>query len=148
MLAHHDAALIIGDPALLALEATQRHRSGRIGPCTWHDIATLWHHHTGLPWVAAVWALRPEALPDPEARAHLIADLNHSRDQGIAHTETLVEEWTPRIALPAQIIRTYLTKNIHYTLDEPCTKAITTFRTLAAEANLLPALPNPLFLTP
>ena len=147
MLAHHDAALIIGDPALLALEQRAAIEA-RVGPCTWHDIATLWHHHTGLPWVAAVWALRPEALPGAEARTQLMQDLDTSRDQGLAHTEALVTEWTPRIALPPATIRTYLTHNIHYTLDPDCMRALTTFRTLAAELNLLPRLPTPLFLTP
>ncbi len=145
MLAHADAALLIGDPALLALERRAQIEA-MTGPCTWHDIAELWHTHTGLPWVAAVWAARPEALPTSQAKHQLIADLTQSRDHGLAHIEDLVTEWTPRIAIPPTTIRTYLTQNIHYRLDDPCLAAISLFRTLAAETNTLPPLPELLFL--
>ena len=142
MLAQADAALLIGDPALLALE----HRAAieaATGPCTWHDIAKLWHTYTALPWVAAVWAARPAAIPTP---AQLIHDLNQSRDHGLQNVEALVAEWTPRIAIPPATIRTYLTQNIHYTLDEPCLAAIRLFRTLAAQTGVLPPLPSLSFL--
>ncbi len=144
MLAQADAALLIGDPALLALE-----RRGAIeattGPCTWHDIAAEWHLRTGLPWVAAVWACRPRAIADP---ARLIQDLQQSRDHGLANIPSLVEEWTTRIALPPATIRHYLTRNIHYTLDGPCLEAIRLFRQLAAETGTLPPLAEPMFLQP
>jgi chorismate dehydratase len=141
MLSIADAALVIGDPALLALEqraAIEAH----IGPCTWYDLAEQWTARTQLPWVAAVWAVRPETVPSVEARAQLIADLNHSREAGVTHIEELVEEWTPRIAIPPATIRTYLTENIHYALDPACLQAIRTFRDLAAELNLLVPLPH------
>ena len=146
MLEENDAALLIGDPALLALERRPAIES-RLGPCTWHDLAELWHQYTSLPWVAAVWAVRPKALPIPAARQQLIADLTHSRDQGLANIETLVAEWTPRIALPPQTIRTYLTQNIHYHLTPACMETITLFRGLAADLHILPPLPQLPFLS-
>jgi len=140
MLGGADAALLIGDPALLARE----HRAeieAAAGPCLWLDVARLWREYTGLPWVAAVWAVRPEALtPENISAQQLIADLNASRDAGLAHIDQLVEEWTPRLALPAETIRNYLTHNIHYTLDEDCVKAIQLFRQLAAKIGILPPL--------
>jgi chorismate dehydratase len=142
MLAHHDAALLIGDPALLALE----HRpaiEAALGPLTWHDIAHLWHTHTGLPWVAAVWAVRADLTLSQREREQLFLDLNASRKRGQQNIATLVEEWIPRIAIPPSTIHTYLTQNIHYLLDPACKQAIATFRTLAAEASILPPL-NPL----
>ena len=141
MLATADAALVIGDPALLALEQRAAIEA-RIGPCTWHDIAEEWTTRTRFPWVAAVWAVRPESVPTAEARGQLIADLNHSRESGLTHIEDLVQEWTPRIALPPATIRTYLTENIHYELDQDCLNAIQTFRTLAADHGILPPLPD------
>jgi chorismate dehydratase len=107
MLGQCDAALLIGDPALLALER-RAEIERRVGPCTWYDIAEQWRLRTGLPWVAAVWAVRPEAVPTEQDRGHLLADLNRSRDHGLAHIEDLVREWTPRIALPPPTIRHYL----------------------------------------
>jgi chorismate dehydratase len=143
MLAVADAALLIGDPALLARE----HRAQIDGtfdePLLWLDLATLWREHTGLPWVAAVWALRPEALKRSGVSAQqLIADLTTSRDNGTAHVEDLVREWTPRLPLSSETIHTYLTRNIHYTLDPDCLRAIELFRRLAAEIGALPPLPG------
>ena len=144
MLAEADAALLIGDPALLALEA--RHQiEAAAGPCLWLDIAHEWHTRTGLPWVAAVWAIRPEALSNIST-TQLIADLQQSLDNGLAHIESLVEEWTPRIAIPPATIRNYLTQNIHYTLSQDCIAAINLFRRYAAEAEILPPVPQLRFL--
>ena len=139
MLQAHDAALLIGDPALLALERKTEVEAA-IGPCTWYDIATLWHSHTGLPWVAAVWAVRADLTLSQKEREQLFLDLNTSRKRGQKNIETLVQEWTPRIAIPPATIRTYLTENIHYLLDEPCKQAISHFRALAAEHAILPPL--------
>ncbi len=139
MLARADAALLIGDPALLALERRDE-IDARLGPCTWHDIAYEWHCRTGLPWVAAVWAVRPEAVPSTDARTRLIDDLNSSRDNGLKHLEQLVEEWTPRIALPPEVIRHYLARNIHYHLDARSIQTIKSFRSLASAVGALPPL--------
>ncbi len=146
MLAAHDAALLIGDPALLARE----HRAAinasveAASPDTllWLDVAQWWREHTGLPWVAAVWAVRPEALTASLTAGQLIADLNNSRQTGAAHIEELVAEWTAKLPLHADIIRIYLTENIHYHLDEACLEAIRLFRRYAAECEILPPLPE------
>jgi chorismate dehydratase len=145
MLAQADAALLIGDPALLALEARAAIESVA-GPCLWLDLAHEWCSRTGSPWVAAVWAVRPEALKTSTTAAQLTSDLQLSRDHGLAHIDALVEEWTPRIALPPETIRGYLTRNIHYTLDRESITAIELFRRYAAEAGILPSLPTLRFL--
>ena len=146
MLDRADAALLIGDPALLALERraqidrrVQQNLGlrGMQGPLTWFDLAHEWRTRTNLPWVAAVWALRQDAAAD---LIQLTADLNRSREAGQSNTGALVEEWTQRIALPPATIRTYLTENIHYTLDPSCLEAIRLFRRLAAEVGALPPL--------
>ena len=141
-----DAAILIGDPALVALDIRPQLEEA-IGPCHWFDLAHEWRTRTGLPWVAAVWAIRPESLP----RAHttptqLTEDLTLSRDHGLAHIEDLVQEWTPRLPLTPETIRNYLTHNIHYTLDRDCLKTIKQFRQYAAEIGLLPPLPTLRFL--
>jgi chorismate dehydratase len=139
MLEAADAALLIGDPALLALEARSQIEQ-KVGPCQWFDLAHEWTTRTGLPWVAAVWAVRPGAIPDP---VQLIYDLDLSRTRGLAHIDDLVREWTPRIALPAETIRIYLTRNIHYHLDAECMEALRLFRSYAAEIGVLPPLTRP-----
>ena len=55
MLERADAAILIGDPALLALEerANRFERSGE--ELVYHDLAEEWRAVTGLPFVSAVW---------------------------------------------------------------------------------------------
>ncbi len=142
MLERADAALVIGDPALLALK--RRAEIERVvGPCTWFDVAHEWRERTGLPWVAAVWAVRPGAVRDA---AGLIGDLNRSRELGLSRIEEIVRAWERRIALPAETIRSYLTQNIHYQLDAGCVETILLFRQLAEQIGVLPALPELRFL--
>ena len=141
MLASADAALLIGDPALLAREHRAEIEAAIETPLLWLDLAELWRERTGLPWVAAVWAVRPESLTDLSPQ-QLTADLNASRDAGLAHIDQLVAEWTPRIAIPPATIRAYLTQNIHYTLDDDCLRSITLFRWLAVQIGILPPLPD------
>jgi chorismate dehydratase len=150
MLQHADAAILIGDPALLALESREQIEA-TIGPCVWHDLAHEWYTRTELPWVAAVWAVRPEALSPSKSSSTLTAaelteDLEASRNHGLLNIEKLVEQWTPRIAIPPATIRHYLSSNIHYVLNTDCVRAIERFRQYAAEVDVLPALPRLRFL--
>ena len=146
MLQHADAAILIGDPALLALESRDQIEA-TVGPCQWHDLAHEWHTCTNLPWVAAVWAVRPEALaPANLTAAQLTEDLETSRNHGLLNIENLVEQWTPRIAIPPATIRHYLSSNIHYVLNTDCIRAIERFRQYAAEVDVLPPLPHLRFL--
>jgi chorismate dehydratase len=142
MLAVADAALLIGDPALLALEDMEA-RALRTGEqLLYLDLAHEWHSFTGLPWVSAFWALRPGALEETGVSASkLIEDLQTSRDHGLEHIEDLADEWSTRIAVPAKTIRFYLSKNIHYILDEACLRGLHQFYRYAAECGALPAAP-------
>jgi chorismate dehydratase len=150
MLQQADAAILIGDPALLALESREVIEK-EIGPCQWFDLAHEWCTRTELPWVAAVWAVRPEALsqfkaPSTLTAAQLTEDLEASRNHGLLNIEKLVEQWTPRIAIPPATIRHYLSSNIHYVLNTDCIHAIERFRQYAAEVDVLPPLPRLRFL--
>jgi chorismate dehydratase len=143
MLLAADAALLIGDPALLAIEDSQA-RFNRTGQTLlYYDLGYEWMRRTGVPWVSAFWAIRGEAaraLCFP--RAALIADFVASRDRGLAHIEDLVQEWSARIALPTAVIRAYLTENIHYILDEGCMEGLRAFYSYAAECSILQAVPE------
>jgi chorismate dehydratase len=146
MLHHADAALLIGDPALLALENRTKIEES-VGPCQWFDVAYEWRTRTGLPWVAAVWAVRPEAFAASHVTSTQITeDLIRSRDHGLLHIEDLVRQWEPRIPIPASTIRDYLSVNIHYTLTPDCIQAMELFRKYAAESDILPPLPSLRFL--
>jgi chorismate dehydratase len=142
MLAISDAALLIGDPALLALEDKDA-RAARTGEeLLYLDLAHEWRNFTGLPWVAAFWALRAGALEEVGGSANqLIQDLQTSRDHGMAHVDDLADEWSGRIRVPRETIRFYLTNNIHYILDEACLRGLDAFYRLAAQCGALPAAP-------
>ena len=142
MLAIADAALLIGDPALLALEDQERRAAATGEKLLYLDLAHAWHGFTGLPWISAFWAIRSTALEETGVTAEeLIQDLQASRDHGLAHVEDLVAEWSQRIAMPPQTIRFYLTNNIHYFLDDACLRGIEAFYRYGAECGALPAAP-------
>ncbi len=134
MLERADAAILIGDPALLALEesANRFERTGE--ELVYHDLAEEWHTLTGLPFVSAVWA----AAPNNPSVESITPDFVNSRIHGLLNIDSLVAEWTNRIAIPEQTIRTYLTTNIHYVLDEECLEAMKVFFRMAAQAGALP----------
>jgi chorismate dehydratase len=139
MLTAADAALLIGDPALLTLEDSQARldRTGEI--LLYYDLGYEWMQRTGVPWVSAFWAIRGAVANELSLpREALIADFVTSRNRGLGHIEDLVEEWSGRIAVPRTVIRTYLTENIHYVLDESCMEGLRTFYRYAAECSILP----------
>jgi chorismate dehydratase len=147
MLKAADAALLIGDPALLALEdrAAREERTGE--RLIYLDLGHEWHALTGSAWVSAFWAVRPEGLRDAGVSADAAArDFQQSRDNGLAHIDDLVAEWSARLAVPAETIHTYLTRNIHYHLDEACREGLQLFYRYGMECGALPAVPDLRFL--
>jgi chorismate dehydratase len=140
MLCAGDAALLIGDPALLALEdrTARQKRTGE--ELLYLDLGAEWHKLTGLPWISAVWGVREEAIRFTPLRDELVRDLVGSRDAGLAHIDALAHEWAMHIALPRDTIYTYLSRNIHYLLDEECLEGLRRFYELAAACDVLPAV--------
>lgn len=136
MLAEADAALLIGDPALLALE-DRGAREARTGEkLRYIDLGHEWRVRTGVPWVSAFWGVRAEAA----ARVR-VEDFQLSRDHGLAHVDDLAAEWSAKIPVPAATIHTYLTANIYYHLDEQCRAGLDLFYRYAVECAALPRVP-------
>jgi chorismate dehydratase len=135
MLERADAAILIGDPALLALEERMNRFERTREELVYHDLAQEWHAPTGLPFVSAVWAAAPGASLDQSATRDLI----RSRDHGLANIEALAAEWSRRFPLPESTIRSYLRENIHYVLDQECVEGMRGFFRMAAEFGVLPA---------
>lgn len=142
MLSRCDAALLIGDPALAALEdATSREtRTGE--RLEYIDLAHEWRRHTGTPWVSAFWAVRQQALPsERRAVASVVDDFLNSRDHGLRHIDDIAAEWSTKITLSQDAIRRYLRENIHYILDQDCRDGMALFFEYAAQCGALPAAP-------
>jgi chorismate dehydratase len=137
MLAQHDAGLLIGDPAL------QVDRSRYVTL----DLAEEWIARTRKSFVFAFWGIRKEALTGRDAR-EITDAFKRSRDHGLApkSLETIVQEWAPKLGLPAGTVRTYLTQNIHYYLDPPCLEGLELFYRYAHEIGALPPAPELRFL--
>jgi chorismate dehydratase len=135
MLDRADAAILIGDPALMALEerANRFERTGE--ELVYHDLAEEWHSITGLPFVSAVWGATASSrlLYEDVAKDFVL-----SRDHGIKNIDSLVAEWSRQLPLSEETIRTYLTTNIHYVLDEECVEGMWGFFRMAAELGVLP----------
>jgi chorismate dehydratase len=139
MLERADAAILIGDPALMALEErhNQFERTGE--ELVYHDLAEEWVTLTGLPFVSAVWcAAHGTTASGGSLEEQVARDLIQSRDHGMAHIDDLAVEWSQKIALTEQTIQSYLSENIHYVLDEECVEGMRGFFRMAAETGVLP----------
>jgi chorismate dehydratase len=155
MLDHADAAILIGDPALMALEERANRFERTNEELIYHDLAEEWTSITDVPFVSAVWCAAPNSLGAPEPALSLSKGLDfetwdsiandfiRSRDHGLANIDKLVAEWTGRIPLSEETIRTYLTTNIHYVLDEECIEGMRVFFEKAADCGVLPAYELP-----
>jgi chorismate dehydratase len=140
MLTAHDAALLIGDPAL------------QVDRSLYYtlDLAEEWIRYTGKPFVFAFWAVREKALTEREAleNSDLAVIFQRSRDHGLApdSISRIASEWAPRTGLSQDDVRSYLTENICYELDSACLEGLQLFYRHAAEIGALPSAPEMCFL--
>src|ERR1700680_2394027 len=138
MLAKNDAGLVIGDPAL---------KIDRSRYLT-YDLAEEWIRLTGKPFVFAFWAVRQAALNDAPRDLDLATVFQESRNHGLLpiSLDIIAREWAPRLALSREEVKSYLTENIHYSLDPDCTDGMRLFYQLARECGALPSAPPLSFL--
>jgi cyclic dehypoxanthinyl futalosine synthase len=95
----HTGALVIGDAAFAVAE-----RYPHVD-----DLGGAWKRLTGLPFVYAVWAGRPEAL-DEEA----VALLRQSLEAGLGHRGEIARAWAEAHGGKPATYERYLTDNIRY----------------------------------
>jgi predicted solute-binding protein len=126
MLRHWDAALLIGDPALKA-DLSGLHVL---------DLADGWHRLTGLPFVFALWAVRPVVEPEP---------FLWSRDYAQRHLPDLVDAAVLRTGLSRDLLLEYLHGNLHHDLDETDEKGLAEFYRRAHHHGLIPSSDLPPF---
>jgi predicted solute-binding protein len=100
MLAHHDAALLIGDAALKIDPARVQY------PCL--DLGEAWAELTGLPMVFATWA----GTVTP-AVTRLLHD---SLAYGEASMDVIIQEEAERRGFPLELVRRYFTSEIVFHL--------------------------------
>jgi len=146
MLENADAALIIGDPAFVAMES-RRKREYRTGQkLVYYDLAHEWHAFTGTVWVSALWGIRPESVAATRlSSVEIIRDFERSRDDGMLNIEALSVEWSKRMmanSISQTSIRSYLTENIWYILDDACLQGLELFYRYGVECRVLPSIPR------
>ncbi len=128
MLDASDAALLIGDPAL----ALSRPRAKAAGsPLLIYDLAELWHAHTGLGFVFAMWMTHLDAVD---------IDFAAARDEGLEHLDEIIANYGTDIGLGENEMRTYLSENISFSIDEPMQLGMELYFELAAKNGLIPAV--------
>ena len=128
MLAAHDAALLIGDPAF-ALSDDERFRARTDLEIV--DLGAAWSAWTGLPFVFAVWAGRAERVT-PE----LVAELEAARDRGLAALPEIARAAARNTAEEEKNLR-YLRDVIRYRLGPREYAGLARYLDLAAELGLL-----------
>ena len=124
MLAAHDAALLIGDPAMTF---------GREGLQV-YDLASLWREYTGLGFVFAMWMARADARAAERA---LTVDFAGARDEGLAHIEEIAAAYEETLGLPRAELSAYLRENIRYRLDEEMLAGLEMFYRLARKHEIV-----------
>jgi len=125
MLSENDAALIIGDPGMT---------SSREGMRVW-DMASLWNDFTGLGFVFAMWMTRL----DLSAQARNI-DFAAARDEGLDRMEEIITTYERSLGLSPSDIRTYLTENISFRINESMGRGLQLYFELARKHNFIDEL--------
>jgi chorismate dehydratase len=139
MLAHADAALIIGDTALVA-DAGLLAVDGRQVSVEKIDLGDVWRAHTGLPFVYAFWAGRAGAIDREGVRA-----LQMARDRGIAAHEAIAREYFRDAPQHQALGARYLRDNIKYSLGRDEKAGLERFYAYAAEAGVVGHVRRPCF---
>jgi len=132
-----DAVLLIGDRAIgpnggptdcLSSEGLQKSGSFQL---VW-DLGDEWCRWTGLPFVFAAWATRPDV--DTAALEPL---LMASRDRGLANLAAIAAAEAPRHGLTVPQCLSYLRDNLHYHIGPAEREAMDLFRKLTGSIGLL-----------
>jgi chorismate dehydratase len=130
MLAEADAALLIGDPALFLDPAACD--ASKI------DLGAEWTAMTGLPFVWAVWAGRPDA-----ADAVTVRLLGDAAETGMAHSDEVADAYCEGAPERQALARRYLREHLRFRLDDRAVAGLQTYYREAAALGLAPP-PRPL----
>jgi chorismate dehydratase len=124
MLSLCDAGLIIGDLKLFDTPVPYV-----------LDLGALWRQHTGLPFVYAAWLARTDA-----PKAPLLDALIRAKRWGMEHRGEYIERWAAQMSLPAERVREYLCRIVHFDLDPPKWEGMRLFQRKCYEHGLIASL--------
>jgi chorismate dehydratase len=138
MLEQADAALLIGNPALVS--------NYKLDSGDWpglvrerYDLGEVWTDLTGLPFVYAIWAVAPEAL---SARSRDIPRLTRlllrAKAWGLRRRGMLAARGAEELGLPYDLALDYITEAIRYDLGAEERAGMERFCELAVRHGVLP----------
>jgi chorismate dehydratase len=119
-----DAVLLIGDRAMRACLPGFAHA---------FDLGQEWFEWTGLPFVYAVWAVRPGA-----DLGGVDAALIEAKRRGLARAGEIAHREAPRLGLDAGFCRRYLANILHFDLGPREQAGLARYYGLACELGLAP----------
>ncbi len=119
-----DAVLLIGDRAMQACLP---------GFSYAFDLGQEWFEWTGLPFVYAVWAVRPGAELGNVAWA-----LGEAKRRGLARAGRIAFDEAPKLGLDAGFCRRYLSTILHFDLGPREKAGLQHYYALACELGLAP----------
>lgn len=119
-----DAVLLIGDRAMSACLPTFRFA---------YDLGEEWMNWTGLPFVFALWAVRPNIDIDP-----YVDDFHQAKQRGFENVGMISLREAKRMKLDPGYCRRYLTNIIRYDLGPREIAGMNHFRQLATSLGLVP----------
>jgi predicted solute-binding protein len=118
MLRGFDCALLIGEPSLTIDENIYRK----------FDLVEVWRSFTGLGFVFAMWMTK---------RSHYTIDFVEARNEGLAHIDDIVANYETDLRLKPEDLKTYLSENISYSIDQTMQKGLDEYFRLAAKHGLI-----------
>jgi len=119
-----DAVLLIGDRAMQACLPGFEYA---------FDLGQEWFAWTGLPFVYAVWTVRPSV--DLHGLEHVFAKV---RDHGLRHVGRIAQREAPLLHLDAGLCRRYLSTILSFDLGEPELAGLRRYYDYAKELDLAP----------
>jgi chorismate dehydratase len=125
-----DAELLIGDQAI---EFRQQHGDD----FEYWDLADEWKRTTGLPFVFALWLVRP-GTPDPH---HIGEQLRARARENLKQLDNLI---AARPEFPADFCDRYFREHLRFTFGDAEKQGLLRFRALCEKHGLLPPNANPL----
>jgi len=127
------AQLLIGDQAI-------RFRESHADEFQFWDLGEQWNKLMGLPFVYALWLIRPEVVAPKQ-----IADrLRGLRDENLGRLNELIADAVARVADPGhaeitlEFLNCYYQKHLRFSFGKAEKEGLRTFAQLCAKRGLLP----------
>jgi chorismate dehydratase len=126
------ARLIIGDQAI-------SFRQNHAGEFQFWDLGEQWKNLTGLPFVYALWLIRPE-VPDAKSIAQRLRGL---RDENLADIPAIVSDAVADVAdnkqeITQEFLNRYYTEHLRFGFGAREKQGLQTFADLCAKHGVLP----------